>query len=74
MAKSTTRTTKKLLTMPPSASTTRDLRTRTQFTSTEIAVRAFELYCEQGCQDGRDIEDWLRAERELQEKASSPAA
>jgi hypothetical protein len=43
-------------------------------TDTEIAKRAFELYCERGCQDGRDVEDWLQAERELQEAANSTAA
>jgi hypothetical protein len=33
--------------------------------NTDIARRAFELYCERGGQHGRDIEDWLRAETEL---------
>ena len=32
---------------------------------TDIAVRAFGYYCERGFQHGSDIEDWLRAEREL---------
>ena len=31
----------------------------------EIARRAFELYCSRGGQHGQDLEDWLRAEREL---------
>ncbi len=31
----------------------------------EIARRAFELYVARGREDGRDIDDWLRAEREL---------
>jgi hypothetical protein len=31
----------------------------------EIALRAFELYCARGGQHGRDLEDWLQAEREL---------
>ncbi len=30
-----------------------------------IAVRAYELYLERGGEHGRDLEDWLRAEREL---------
>jgi hypothetical protein len=34
-------------------------------TDQEIALRAFELYCERGCEDGHDLEDWLRAEQEL---------
>lgn len=32
-----------------------------------IARRAYELYCERGYQDGRDMDDWLQAERELRE-------
>jgi hypothetical protein len=47
-----------------SASPTRD----------EIARRAFELYCERGCQDGYDVQDWVQAERELQETARFTAA
>lgn len=31
----------------------------------EIARRAFELYCARGGADGHALEDWLRAEREL---------
>ena len=31
----------------------------------EIARRAHELYVERGRQDGRDLEDWVRAEKEL---------
>lgn len=30
-----------------------------------IASRAFELYVQDGRVDGRDVEHWLRAEREL---------
>lgn len=32
---------------------------------TDIAARAFGYYCERGFQHGADLEDWLRAEREL---------
>ena len=31
----------------------------------DIALKAFAYYCERGCRDGSDVEDWLRAEREL---------
>jgi hypothetical protein len=31
----------------------------------EIAVRAFEYYCARGGQPGGELDDWLRAEREL---------
>jgi DUF2934 family protein len=30
-----------------------------------IARRAYEIYCERGCADGRDMDDWLQAENEL---------
>lgn len=30
-----------------------------------IAQRAYELYEQRGRQDGHDLEDWLKAEREL---------
>jgi len=42
--------------------------------STEIAKRAFEIYCERGGLDGYDVQDWLQAERELTAMANSTAA
>ena len=30
-----------------------------------IAQRAYELYKQRGRQEGRDLDDWLKAEREL---------
>ena len=40
-------------------------------TEEQIARRAYELYRERGGEDGYDLEDWLRAERELREGRSS---
>jgi len=37
----------------------------------DIARRAYELYLARGCDAGHDVEDWLRAERELQETVGS---
>jgi len=34
-------------------------------TPDEIAAEAYFIYCERGCYDGRDMEDWLEAERRL---------
>jgi hypothetical protein len=34
-------------------------------TQEEIATRAFEIYVSEGCREGSDLENWLRAEREL---------
>ena len=31
----------------------------------DIAHRAYELYTQRGCEPGKDIEDWVRAEKEL---------
>lgn len=31
----------------------------------EINSRAYELYLQRGCEPGRELEDWLRAEQEL---------
>ena len=36
-----------------------------------IAQRAYALYVERGGEDGHDVEDWLRAERELREAKST---
>jgi hypothetical protein len=43
-------------------------------TESEIARRAFELYCDRGREDGHDVDDWLNAERELRDLSSSSAA
>jgi len=32
-----------------------------------IAQRAYDLYLARGAEDGHDVEDWLQAEREIQE-------
>jgi hypothetical protein len=32
----------------------------------EISRRAYEIYLERGQQPGRDLDDWLQAERELE--------
>ncbi len=32
----------------------------------EIRRRAYEIYLERGQQPGRDLDDWLQAERELE--------
>ena len=45
-----------------------------EVTDGDIARRAFELYCARGLQHGRDIDDWLSAERELRTGVSSTAA
>jgi DUF2934 family protein len=40
----------------------------------EIARRAYELYLQRGGEQGKDVEDWLRAEKELSgEPVAGPA-
>ena len=36
----------------------------------EIRNRAYEIYIERGEQPGRDLDDWLQAERELNDESS----
>jgi len=37
-------------------------------TKKQIEARAHELYVQRGCEDGHDIEDWLIAETELNQR------
>jgi hypothetical protein len=65
--------------MPPSERSKTDRKRRTaappvgsdsvndspRVSESDIALKAFGYYCERGYGDGSDVEDWLRAEREL---------
>ena len=46
---------------PPAA----DQQMRTTVSQDEIARRAYDLYQQRGGDGGSDLDDWLRAEREL---------
>jgi DUF2934 family protein len=39
-----------------------------------IARRAYEIYVQRGGENGRDVEDWLRAEKEIRGKAADVPA
>ena len=43
-------------------------------TGRDIARRAYELYEKRGGEHGHDLDDWLQAERELQDALSSTIA
>jgi hypothetical protein len=73
MPKSPRRGTDNVLTMPPVESPTA-AAIASAVTESEIARRAFELYCDRGREDGHDVDDWLNAERELRDVSSSSAA
>jgi len=38
---------------------------RKELSRGDIAHRAYDLYTQRGCEPGKDIEDWVRAEKEL---------
>ena len=40
----------------------------------DIARRAYEIYVQRGGENGKDVEDWLRAEKELRGKAAEVPA
>ena len=40
----------------------------------QVAARAYQLYVDSGWQEGRDLENWLRAEQLLRERSTSDAA
>jgi hypothetical protein len=43
---------------------------RKEISREEIAHRAYELYTQRGCEPGKDVEDWIRAEQELGTEAN----
>jgi Protein of unknown function (DUF2934) len=38
---------------------------RKELSKEDVAHRAYELYTQRGCEPGKDVEDWIRAEKEL---------
>jgi hypothetical protein len=63
----------KVVTIPTAAMTLGDVARSTGPTHSEVAARAYELYCERGCSHGHEVDDWLQAERELRQDASAAA-
>lgn len=56
-----------------SSGTTKKVRkAKVKPTYDEIALRAYHIYLERGSRPGDPTQDWLRAERELNEQASKP--
>src|SRR6266436_1872929 len=45
---------------------TQDALARNSAREEEIKLRAYEIYLERGEQPGRELDDWLQAERELE--------
>jgi hypothetical protein len=42
--------------------------------NSDVARRAYDLYLARGCEHGHDMDDWLRAERDLRGAVSSTVA
>ena len=74
MPKSARRRTDNVLSMPSVVESPTALAIASGVSESDIARRAFELYCDRGREDGHDIDDWLNAERELRDVSSSSAA
>jgi Protein of unknown function (DUF2934) len=51
-----------------SGSVKQEPEVRTAPSQEEIRQRAYELHLEGGCIHGREMDDWLQAERELTDK------
>ena len=56
-------------TVEPHATSATRTETETQVADSarhqKIRIRAYEIYLERGEQPGRDLDDWIQAEREL---------
>ena len=65
MAKARNQTT---VNTPPSAQQHRGGTTAATIDPERIANRAYERYMARGGADGQDLEDWLEAERELEQE------
>jgi len=56
----------------PSPTVEKPRAVRTNPTTEEIALRAYHIFLERGGGPGNALEDWIRAERELQEESGKP--
>jgi len=74
MPKSARRRTDNVLSMSSVMESPTALAITSGVSESDIARRAFELYCDRGREDGHDVDDWLNAERELRDVSSSSAA
>jgi hypothetical protein len=74
MAKKRRETSTNVIAMPATESSTPALDKATGLTDRDIARRAFEIFCERGCEHGHDLDDWLQAERELRGSVGTAVA
>ena len=74
MPKSARRRTDNVLSMSSVMESPTALAITSGVSESDIARRAFELYCDRGREDGHDVDDWLNAERELRDVSNPSAA
>jgi hypothetical protein len=55
---------------PAAKTAPKPVKARREPTQEEIQIRAFEIFVSEGCQEGNDLENWLRAEKELRSQGS----
>ena len=55
----------------PSVPLVPDWRRMTEAAHDHIAHRAYELYEERGREPGHDVDDWIKAEHEIEQRNSS---
>ena len=67
------RTRKTATIVPIDASAARSLQAAA-IAESDIARRAFEIFCERGSEHGHDVEHWLQAERELRGSLTAAVA
>jgi len=63
----------KIATLQAPPATAKTVGTATLPTDDQIAMRAHEIFLERGAAPGFELEDWLRAERELTAAAAKPS-
>jgi hypothetical protein len=59
---------------PPAAAAraTKPRARKATFTTSDVARLAYDFYLARGCEPGHDVEDWIRAERELGTALKAP--
>jgi hypothetical protein len=66
----------RVVTPPTSYSTSPTPPSQAKIPHEKVAMRAYEKWCQRGCQHGRDVQDWVEAETELraeQQRSTSTA-
>lgn len=59
---------------PNQAEETAEASVRNAAREDKIRLRAYEIYLERGAEPGREVDDWLQAERELERGSPSAGA